>query len=351
MAVASEVSVYTTGLIEGDTIWACTTGCQDRATHSDPRGVESDQGIALRADIVTPVYPIDTTITVNNLVTGARVITRVIGQNHPSGQKILTSYAWAPSIPVYTGQLFVDDEITVFQGLCHASAAENQSATIAVKLGDLAVSIAPNSVELGTTRNVLVTATDPQRSNMPVVGDVSIGGIMLGKTNATLSWRAPATGASAPVQINAPGYQSWTGSIALTTPLPPNPPTQTGGAQGGGPPSPSTKQASYNFACKPVTGGVEFTVTGEGFPTVAGTVVTIEPDFDGLFYAFQAWHNCGEGILPIQKQVQPDAQGKFSTTVTVLYGCQQGCSVGLTVRCNKLMSSQITGPKIYCSCS
>ena len=43
-AQASEISVFVpSGLIEGDTVWACTTGCQNTPSHSDAALVETDR--------------------------------------------------------------------------------------------------------------------------------------------------------------------------------------------------------------------------------------------------------------------------------------------------------------------
>jgi hypothetical protein len=355
-AGGQEVSVHVpSGLISGDTVWACATGCQDPSSHSGPASVEPPPSL-LQAHIVDPVYPIDKTITVQKLTTGARVITRVLGAKHPGGQKLYTSYAWAPEIPVYVGDVFLDDKITVFQSLCHSNATENQGNTASVILGTMDVSIAPTSTLLGATTNFMCNTTDPARNKALVAGDVLFNGTKVGLTNTAFAWTAPGSGSSAAVQVIAAGYKTWSGSIALTVPLPPSPPSGGGVSSGGGTETGSKKPASYSYTCEPLTGGVKFTVTGLNFPTLPGTNVTITPQFDGIFTAFGKSNICGIdapsgsngpfGPFPV------DATGKFTATVTVVFGCQPTCSVRLFVSCNKLMPGQITDPGgPYCKCN
>ena len=345
-AEASDVSVDVSGgpLIEGDTVWACTTGCQDKSSRSAPVAVESARGL-LRPVVLVPVYPIDRAVQVVNLEVGARVIARVVGPKHLGGQKIWTSYAWAPEVPVFVGDLFEGDEVTVFQALCHTNATENQSDTVTVILGDMGVSIAPQSIIHGVTTGVSVQATDPARGNAMVSGDVLIDGVKVGPTNAVSGWRAPASGTSATVQVNAPGYKPWSGSIALRRYSPP-PTPQVPPISVPGKPA-STKHASYRYTCEPQIGGVTFKVTGEGFP--AGSYVTIEPHFDGVFTAFGRTHICGQDTPATSRgpfgPYTVDATGKFeATNVTVLYGCQPECSVQLVASCDKLLRTQILHP-------
>jgi hypothetical protein len=354
-ATSTEVSVYVPyGLIEGDTVWACTTGCQDKPSHSAPATVEAAPSL-LQPHIVEPTYPSDKTIQVQKLVTGARVIARVLGSKHPGGQKFYTSYAWAPEIPVFVGDLYEGDQITVFQGLCHTNVTENQSNTVTVILGTMAVSLAPASVVRGATANVSVQAKDPARNNALVTGEVLINGVKVGSTNAAFAWTAPGSGSSAAVQVNAAGYKPWSGSIALVAPPPPPPPPPVGGGSSGSG-SGGTKVASYSYTCEPLAGGVKFTVKGVDFPTTPGTQVTITPQFDGIFTAFGVTHFCGQDAPASSKgpfgPFPVDATGKFDATVTVLYGCQPTCSVRLFVSCNKLLPGQITDPGgPYCKCS
>jgi hypothetical protein len=218
------------------------------------------------------------------------------------------------------------------------------------------VSTAPSSAYRSATGNFIAKATDPARNQALVAGDVTINGAMVGQTNKTFAWTAPGTGASAAAQVTAAGYQPWSGSIALTSPAPPppTPPVVSGGGSGSG--SGASQPASYKYTCEPLPGGVKFNVTGENFPKQPGTTVTITPQFDGIYTAFGKTYICGSdspgggsqtfGPFPV------DATGKFSATVTVLYGCQPTCSVRLMISCNKLMPAQITDPGgPYCKCS
>ncbi|WP_139335071.1 hypothetical protein [Mycobacterium sp. GA-1841] len=354
-ATAPTVSVPTSGLIVGDTVWACTVGCQESVMHSDPRPVESDREAPLRNLVIDdPVYPTDTAVVVDRLVVGARVVVRVIGDKHPGGQTFWSSYAWADRIPIYTGQLFEHDQITVFQSLCHPDATENQSNTVTVQLGTLSVSIAPHSVEQNAVRNMLVTATDPQRNSVPVAGDVLISGSVVAQTNKTFPWAAPGQGNSVPVQVTAPGYSPWAGTISLTTPVKPTGSTDGGGSNPPKPPTPP-KVPSCTYTCKPLPGGVEFVVTGKDFPTTPpGSSVTITAEFDGIYTAFGQTHICGEEA-PGTGSYGPyyvGADGSFTTpAITVLYGCQPTCSVRVVVHASSVPQSQIGTPASpYCKC-
>ncbi|NME81485.1 hypothetical protein [Rhodococcus sp. 105337] len=348
-AQTSEISVYVPyGMIEGDSVWACATGCQDTISHSAATTVETDRGV-LQAAIVEPVYPLDTTVFVRNLTVGARVIARVIGRDHPGGQKLVTSDAWAPETPVFVGQLFEGDTITVFQSLCHADASENQSNTVPVVLGTMSASIAPSTVYASATSNLIATSTDSARNQALVTGDVLINGTKVGQTNKSFAWTAAGTGTSATVQITAAGYKPWSGSITLMPKLitPPDPIQIGSGSKSGG-----SQPASYSYTCEPLTSGVKFSVTGQNFPKDAGTTVTIMPQFDGIFTSFGTTHICGMDSPEDGSQTFPvDANGKFTGTVIVRYGCQPTCSVRVVLSCNKLMPSQITDPGgPYCKC-
>lgn len=353
-----EVSVYVPyGLIEGDTVWACETGCQDKPSHSDPASVESSGRALLQPHLLEPVYPSDRTIRVQKLVTGARIFTRVLGPKHPGGQKLYTMYAWAPECEVYVGDLYEKDQITVFQGLCDSNFTKNQSKTATVILGTMAISIAPVSSIWGTTRDFSVQAKDPSRGDALISGDVLINGVHVGSTTANFAWTAPTSGSAAAVQVNAAGYMPWSGSITLMRPqgTVPNPvPVVVGGSGGSG--GSSGKNASYWYTCEPVTGGVKFKINGANFPTTPNTQVTIMPQFNGNFTAFGITRTCGEdaqaGTNGPFGPFSVDAAGKFEVTVgPVRFGCQSTCAVSLLLSCNRLLPSQITHPGgPYCNC-
>jgi len=354
----TEVSVYVPyGLIEGDIIWACATGCQNDTSHSDPKVVEAAPDLLL-AQIVEPVYPSDTWIVVQKMTTGAHVITRVLGPKQPNGKKFYTSYAWGPEIRIFVGDLYEGDKITVFQGLCHANVTENQSNTVTAILGTLDVSIAPSSAKNGWTASFLVHATDPDRGNALVSGEVLINGVKVGSTNAIFAWAVAYNhiGAAflASVHVKAAGYKLWEGTITVDM--------SSGSSTGPGPsrsppgtipPKPvDAKKASYSYTCKPLAGGIEFTVKGVDFP--AGAQATITPSIEGTFTAFGQTKICGEAVLATTKgpfgPFTVDATGKFEATVTVLYGSLPSCYGKVRVSCNKPVGiTEPSGPICRCS--
>lgn len=363
-ATTDEVNVQTpSGLLEGDTIWACVTGCSERPSHSSPAHVVAWTDI-LEPEIIEPVYPIDTAIDIRKLVTGARYFIRVIGRMHSGGKKVLTSYAWAPNIFAHVGTLYEDDEITVLESLCDTASSEYASKTVSVILGTMNVSASPNSAIIGYSNNYLITATDPQRMNRMVDGEVLFNGIKVGQTNKTFAWTAPKSGSPVTAQVNAPGYKPWSGSLPLIAP--PVTPVIPGGERwrgpGGGSPGKSsspTSAARYSYTCESITGGIKFSVKGEGFPTKPETTVTVEPRIAGIFTAFGVAHYCQEDYTAssMPKTFGPymvNAEGKVEFSVNMVFSgsaCLPTCSVTLLMFCNNLSHTHITGPDTICKCT
>ncbi len=352
----TEVSVPVAPLIKGDTVWACATGCQNIPSHSVPAQVAASVGV-LQAEITEPVYPSDTAINIRKLVTGASVIARVSGPNHPGGEEYYSAYAWGPEISMYVGQLFDGDKITVFQSLCHTDATENQSNTVNVHLGAMAVSIAPSEASKGWNTKFLVTATDPKRNDMLVSGEVLFDGLKVGQTNIAFAWLSWNLGKVA-VQVNADGYQPWLGSINVVSYFDPN--AGIGGVgsskspDGRGAGGKKSSTPSYTYSCEPLQGGVKFKVNGTGFPP--GAKVYIDHHFDGIFT--DAWGQsliCGIDEPQNQKvpfgPVTVQADGKFEATITIMYGCQPTCRVRVVVTSPDLQPGQIVDPGgPFCQC-
>ena len=113
---------------------------------------------------------------------------------------------------------------------------------------------------------------------------------------------------------------------------------------------PGTGEESYSYTCKPLAGGVEFTVKGEGLTPKAK--VWIQPKFSGIFTAFGQTKICGGDTMGIPPNgfgpFQAEGTGKFEVTVQVLYGCQPGCSLKLQVRTLDNWID-VVGPSCGCS--
>lgn len=329
-------------LLNGDEVWATVTACQGMVTTSDPQIVKTFEG-KIQAIIEDPVYPTDTTVRANKLLTGCRIVAEVLGSGHPGGKKLVTSYAPAPETDVYVGQVFEGDQITVFAALCHPRVEANQSNTVVVKLGTIGVSVSPTSAYRNSSSSFIVSAKDPARGDMPVPGDVLFNGTKVAVTNATFAYATPSSGPSIAVQVTAPGYNPWTGAISLTDrPSPSGPPIGGGSSSGGGASGGGTSTPTIDFTCEHDDSSVTFTVKGTGYPTTPGSQVTVYHHITGIFTAFGVTHLCGgpPGGLNNHGPYTVDATGGFTATIKVVFACNKGCEVTLSAQSNKLTSTQ-----------
>lgn len=330
------------GLEVGDVIWAVVEGCQSFINISAPVEVQ-ELSLMPRPNLIEPIYPSDRFLTIENLTIGAKVIVDVIGPDHYSGRKVISTYAHDNKAVVFVGELFEGDEIRVIQQLCTSQETGN-SDTVQVSQGTLNVQLSPQVVQRDKNNRMLVTTSDPSRNNKLIDADIDIEGSPYGKSNVMFSYNPDSsTPYQAIVTVNAPGYQQWTGSISVIDKIieveDPMDPTDP----------PPTKDPSYTYTCNVISGakGIEFVIKGTDFPP--GVQLEIQTVWSGLVGTMNTDFCGSDATGDLIRTTVTDANGTFEEKLKVLFGCQPTCSLKVIVY-SRAGLSIIDPPEKWCSC-
>jgi hypothetical protein len=165
-------------------------------------------------DIIKPLRPGATFLTVKNIIPGARLFLVVNNELRPGTYVV---YSKTATIPV-TGPALTNQQVVyVVQTLCTHTSDRGGSA-VQVEIGNLKASVTPNTVVRGKTANLTVTAIDSQ-TGATVPAQVLLNGVMAGITGAAFPY-SPKMGDPNPAGIarSAPGYNDGGFTIVLTDP-------------------------------------------------------------------------------------------------------------------------------------
>jgi hypothetical protein len=133
--------------------------------------------------IVEPIRPRAPWVNVTGVIPGARLHLLVNNQLRPGSVDCLTTEG---VIPVSGALLAENDQVFVVQTICdHSSNIEGHGAT--VKRGNLKVSVAPSTVNRGSTASVTINVTDTD-TGAAVSAQVLLNGKNVGNTGVAFSY-------------------------------------------------------------------------------------------------------------------------------------------------------------------
>jgi hypothetical protein len=164
--------------------------------------------------IVEPIRPHAPWVKVTGVIPGARLHLQVNNQLRPGSVDCLAKEG---AIPVSGPLLAENDQVFVIQTICdHSSNIEGRGVT--VKRGNLKVSVAPSTVNRGSTASITVTATDAD-TGVVVSAQVLLNGKNVGTTGVAFGYSPRAGDPNPSGIVHEPvAYFDAVFSITLTDP-------------------------------------------------------------------------------------------------------------------------------------
>lgn len=184
--------------------------------HSPVERVEDLPNPLPAPEILEPVRPGASSVTVGNCLPGARVhllVNRVVRKSIDTAM---------PDTIIPTGDLNLaeHDELWAIQTLCSEASTPEGTQTIVTR-GDMKLSVSPHSVQRGSSAPVTVSATDADTGE-PVGGaKVFLDGALVGQTGVAFPFSpSPAQAPPAGLVSEPIAYNNTTFTITLTDPPP-----------------------------------------------------------------------------------------------------------------------------------